>query len=78
MKLELENIKVGMYVTISKNKETNDRSWTEEVLKILAINENNVQVELTANHGFSDNTTILTLSNHDFFDASGFIIKVTN
>ena len=77
MKLNVEDIKVGMYVTMSNNKKTGDRSWADELLKVIAINAGHVQVEFTKSRSYGKDM-IVNLAEHDFFDASGFSVTVSN
>ena len=74
MKLKPEDIKPGMRITISSNKTIKDRSYTDEILVVAAVNAGHVQVKFTkARYGREG--TILQLAEHDFFDASSFEIE---
>lgn len=65
------DMKPGMKVTISPNLRQGDRSYTTEILEVVAINSGHVQVRFSRPH-CGATTTILHLHEHHFYAADHF------
>lgn len=66
-KVDVKSLKTGDCITISPNKTTSDRSFTNYVLTVIAINDGHIQVSSKRHQSI-----ILVVSEHDFFMANHF------
>jgi len=63
---------VGDFVTI-KNIRTSDRSYNDEVWRVIAVNKTHAQLECSRNRGaFFPNKIIIQIDEYDISDASSF------
>lgn len=67
--LSKDTIIPGLFVTISPNKGTGDRSWTNEVWTVIGVSGPFVAMAGLAKHRQSNAPVIVNSLEHEFYDA---------
>ena len=65
-------LNVGDRVTISQNLITGDRSWTDTVHEVLAVNSCHIQTRMERKCSYAPSTLLLLAHEHHFYVADHF------
>ena len=64
------SLRKGQKVTISRNKRTGDRSWTNLIHEVVAVNAGSVQLRPIAGHSWTPRYLLLDRYEHEFYRVS--------